>query len=78
MVRICARRAERPRYWLATAALGVGAFALRTAGIALLGGWVLAALLERPAGAGEIRRPWRPRLAQLGARAAPGLLALVA
>jgi hypothetical protein len=38
---ICARRAERPRYWLATAALGVGAFALRTAGIALLAGWAL-------------------------------------
>lgn len=75
---ICARRAERPRYWLATAALGVGAFALRTAGIALLAGWALAALLEQPARAGEIRRRWRPRLVQLGARAAPGLLALVA
>ena len=76
---ICARRAARPWYWVATAALGVGAFALRTAGIALLAAWALAALVERPARSGErLGTRWRTGLAQLGARAAPGLLAIVA
>ena len=36
----CACKAEVVGRWLATAALGVGAYLLRTAGIALLAAWV--------------------------------------
>src|SRR5262245_3524925 len=43
----CARNADRVGHWLVAAALGVSAYLLRTAGIALLAGWVMAALLEQ-------------------------------
>jgi hypothetical protein len=42
---LCARRADRTPYWLATAALGAAGYLLRTAGLALLLAWIAEALL---------------------------------
>ena len=71
---ICARQAHRPGYWLATAALGVAAYSLRTAGIALLAAWCVAALVERPRRATEGGPPTYSRFMRAGARAAVALL----
>jgi hypothetical protein len=76
---ICARQAHRPWYWLATAALGVAAYSLRTAGIALLAAWSIAALLGRPRRSTEAE--WAPMnlpFKQAGARAAVAILPILA
>ncbi|HKW93345.1 MAG TPA: hypothetical protein VJX92_15730 [Methylomirabilota bacterium] len=73
---ICARRAHRPSYWLATAVLGVTAYALRTAGIALLAAWLTLALLARVKRSRAAKSTgW---LGQVGARAAITILSVIA
>ncbi len=74
---ICACRAHRPGYWLATAALGVAAYSLRTAGIALLAAWCISALVDRPGGRTEGGPPAYSRFMRAGARAAVALLPLI-
>jgi hypothetical protein len=76
---ICARQAHRPRYWLVTAALGVAAYFLRTAGIALLAAWSIAALIGRRRPSNEAdRAPLKSPFKQAGARAAVALLPIIA
>jgi hypothetical protein len=76
---ICARQTDRPRYWLATAALGVAAFSLRAAGIALLLGWVVAALLDRPRPSREAPRTlFKSAFAEAGRRAAVAVIPIIA
>lgn len=70
---LCARRADRTRYWLATAVLGAAGYLLRTAGLALLLAWVAEALLPRPGG-----RPLASRMRQATARAMVALLPVLA
>jgi len=75
---LCARRADRRGFWLATAALGVVAYLLRTAGIALLVAWVGEALIRRPA-PGERDGPASitPRLRKAAARSVAVLLPII-
>ena len=76
---ICARQTHRPQYWLATAALGVAAYSLRTAGIALLAAWVIAALLDRRWPSREAPRALFPSaFGEAGARAAVALIPIIA
>jgi hypothetical protein len=74
---ICARQAHRTGYWLATAALGVAAYSLRTAGIALLVAWCIAALLDQPGRTTAGGAPMYSRLMRAGARAAVALLPFI-
>ena len=74
---ICARQAHRTRYWLATAALGVAAYSLRTAGIALLAAWCIAALVERPPRTTEGGPATHSRFMRAGARAAVALVPFI-
>ena len=76
---LCARRADRRGFWLATAVLGVAAYLLRTAGIALLIAWVGEALIDRTAprerdGPASLT----PRLWEAAARSVPLLLTIIA
>jgi len=76
---LCARRAERRVFWLATAALGVAAYLLRTAGIALLIAWVVEALIRRSAsGKRDGQASLGPRLREAAARSVAALLPLIA
>jgi hypothetical protein len=76
---ICARRTHRPRYWFATAALGVAAYAMRTAGIALLAAWVIAGLLDLARRSREGDRASRKVTArEAAARAAVALIPIIA
>lgn len=74
---ICARQAHRTGYWLATAALGVAAYSLRTAGIALLAAWCIAALVDRPRRTTEDGPPTYSWVMRAGARAAVALLPVI-
>jgi hypothetical protein len=69
---LCARRADRTPWWLATAALGVAGYLLRTAGLALLLAWIAEALLRREG------RPLAARLRQAAARTAVALVPVLA
>jgi hypothetical protein len=76
---ICARRAHRRPYWLATAALAVAAYFLRTAGMALGAAWFIAALLERSRPPREPHGvPPRPTSRDAAARAAVVLIPIIA
>ncbi len=77
---ISARRAFRPGYWLATAALGTAAYLLRTAGIVLLAAWVIEALVNRVPHPTEAvgASSFKSRLRRAAARAALTLLPIVA
>jgi hypothetical protein len=69
---LCARRADRAGYWLATAALGAAAYLLRTAGLALLLGWVAEAVLRADG------RSLGSRVRQVAARIAVVLVPVLA
>jgi len=76
---LCARRADRRAFWVATAALGAAAYLLRTAGIALLVGWVVEALMHRRVPGGpDDRASLRPRVMEAAARSVAALLPLIA
>ena len=76
---ICARKASQTKYWVATAAIGAAAYLLRTAGIALLGAWILDALFHQAAEPSVASRwPSGQRLTQAAARAAVALLPVLA
>jgi hypothetical protein len=70
-----ARRADRRGFWLATAALGMVAYLLRTAGIALLIAWVLEALIR---GFAPENRDRRFSLREAAARSVAALLPIIA
>lgn len=77
---LCARRADRPSYWLATAALGAAGYWLRTAGLALLLAWIaegVVALVTEALGRSE-GRPLAPRVRQVAARVAIALVPVLA
>ena len=76
---LCARRADRRGFRLATAALGIAAYLLRTAGIALLLAWVGEALIHR-SGLGEPDglASFGPRLRQVAARSTAALVPIIA
>ena len=76
---LCARRADRRGLWLATAALGIAAYLLRTAGISLLAAWVVEALIRRPT-TEQREGPLSlgPRVREAAARSAAALLPIVA
>lgn len=77
---LCARRADRPAYWLATAALGATGYLLRTAGVALFLAWIAEAIVVLVAEAlvRSARRPLAPRVRQVAARTAIALLPVLA
>jgi hypothetical protein len=85
---LCARRADRTPYWLATAALGAAGYLLRTAGLALLLVWIAEAILgwiaaasrggpaqPRPRSEGP---PLASRFRQVAARTAIALVPVLA
>jgi hypothetical protein len=74
---LCARRADRRGFWLATAALGIAAYLLRTAGIALLMAWVAEALIRGPESR-DRRLLLKPRLREAAARSVAALLPIIA
>jgi hypothetical protein len=76
---LCARRADRRGFWLATAALGVAGYLLRTAGIALLVAWVAEALIHRPSpGERDDHASLGPRFREAAARSIAALLPVIA
>lgn len=77
---LCARRADRTPYWLATAALGAVGYSLRTAGVALLLAWIAEAILSWVMGAvrSSPSRPPGSRLRQVAARIAIALVPILA
>lgn len=77
---LCARRADRTPYWLATAALGAVGYMLRTAGVALLLAWIVEPILAWVMGAlrRSPSRPPRLPLRRVAARIAIALVPLLA